>query len=183
MTNININRRKFLKTASMIAAAAAVLPSVSTIAGVLTDAARLQDAERKVFEKVMKISLVTEGTKLVDPNTLPLIPTLEGALLAGMPPHIREGLRGGVFYFNDGPKEKYGKTFVELSDKDATQFIEEWADSDAVPHRALAFGLKKLSVLSYWAIPNTWAPLGYGGPVTEKWGLKSLGNTPEPTTV
>ena len=42
-------------------------------------------------------------------------------------------------------------------------------------------GIKKLTVLAYWAIPNTWGPLGYDGPVSEKWGVSSLGNTPEPT--
>ncbi|WP_277987746.1 hypothetical protein [Marinobacterium iners] len=41
-------------------------------------------------------------------------------------------------------------------------------------------GLKKLTTLSYWAIPDTWQPLGYDGPVSDKWNLPSLGNTPEP---
>jgi hypothetical protein len=97
-----------------------------------------------------------------------------------MEPHILEGLKGGIAYFNNGPKTNYGKTFVELSDKQAAAFCDAWADSDEVPHRALAMGLKKLVSLAYWANPPTWEPLGYGGPVTEKWNLVSLGNAPLP---
>lgn len=178
---IQLNRRRFLKAATSIAAAFALLPLERASAGILTDASRLTASERKVFEKILKISLPVAGSSLVDPASLPVIATLEAALLAGMAPHIREGLRGGVGYFNDGAKAGFGKAFVDLSDADATRFMDAWSDGEQVPQRALAMGLKKLTVLAYWAIPNTWAPLGYDGPISERSGLKSLGNAPEPT--
>ena len=136
--------------------------------------------EQAVFKKMLAIALPTEGTTLVNPATVPVIPTIEGALLAGMPPHSRKGLNQGIHYFNQSAEKAYGKPFTKLSDADATAFVDAWADSDVAPHRALAMGIKKLTVLAYWAIPNTWAPLGYDGPVSEKWGLKKRGVTPEP---
>ncbi|MET4162722.1 hypothetical protein ABIE61_002583 [Marinobacterium sp. MBR-111] len=180
MNTMMINRRKFLQTASMVAAAVSLLPAVSSMAGILTEEAKLNDLERDVFAKLLRISLPTEGSSLVDPATLPVLPTLENALLAGMAPHIRQGLRGGIGYFNDGAVKAFGKTFVQLDDDKAARFCDQWADSDSAPQRALAMGLKKLTTLSYWAIPDTWQPLGYDGPVSDKWNLPSLGNTPEP---
>jgi len=180
MNNLMISRRKFLQTASMVAAAVSVLPGLSAVAGVLTEESKMTELERSVFEKLLKISLPTSGTALVDPATLPVLPTLEGALLAGMAPHIRQGLRGGIGFFNDGAAQAFGAAFIDLSDEDASRFVDRWTDSDSVPERALAMGLKKLTVLAYWAIPTTWGPLGYDGPVSDKWQLPSLGNSPEP---
>ncbi|TCK06990.1 twin-arginine translocation signal domain-containing protein [Marinobacterium mangrovicola] len=180
MNNLMISRRKFLQTASMVAAAVSVLPGINAFSGVLTEDSRMTDLERQVFGKMLQIALPTDGSSLVAPSSLPVQPTLEQALLAGMAPHIRQGLRGGIGYFNEGPVEQFGGTFVELNDADASRFVDQWADSNEVPQRALAMGLKKLTVLAYWAIPDTWAPLGYDGPVSDKWNLPSLGNTPEP---
>lgn len=180
MNNLMISRRRFIKTASIVAAAVSVLPTLKSFAGALTDEARMTDLERSVFDKLLKISLPTAGSSLIDPATLPVLQTLEGALLAGMAPHIRQGLRGGIGYFNEGAIKDFGSAFVNLSDADATRFCDRWADSDNLPERALAMGLKKLTVLAYWAIPNTWVPLGYDGPVSDKWKLPTLGNAPEP---
>lgn len=180
MNNLMISRRSFIKTASIVAAAVSILPSLNAFAVELSNGARLTDLERSVFDKLLRISLPTGGSSLIDPATLPVLQTLEGALLAGMESHIRQGLRGGMSYFNDGAIKEFGATFVNLSDADATRFCDRWADSNNPPERALAMGLKKLTVLAYWAIPNTWVPLGYDGPVSDKWKLPSLGNAPEP---
>ena len=137
-------------------------------------------SEYQVMNRLMQVQLASEGTDLVRASEIPVMQTLDAALMATMAPHILEGLKGGIAYFNDGPKAFYGKPFVELSDKQAAAFCDTWADSDEVPQRALAMGLKKLIGLAYWANPPTWEPLGYGGPVTEKWNLVSLGNAPLP---
>lgn len=180
MIDTTLNRRAFLKALTSIAAAAAVLPLIPVSAGILTDENKMDDLEKKVFSKLIQVCLPTQGTNLVDPSTLPVLATIEGALLAGMAPHIRQGLRGGIGYFNSATKDQFGSEFVELSESKAARFIDDWSGSDQIPHRALAMGLKKLTVLAYWAIPNTWAPLGYDGPVTDKAGFKIYGNAPEP---
>ena len=180
MSHINNQRRQFLKLATAITATVMSCSSMQVMAGILTDENKMDATEQAVFKKMLAIALPTEGTTLVNPATLPVIPTIEGALLEGMPPHIRKGLNQGIHYFNQSAEKAYGKPFTKLSDADATAFVDAWADSDVAPHRALAMGIKKLTVLAYWAIPNTWAPLGYDGPVSEKWGLKKRGVTPEP---
>lgn len=180
MSDINSQRRQFLKLATAISVTVVSLSPMQVMAGILTDENKMDATEQAVFKKMLTIALPTNGTNLIDPASLPVIPTIEGALLAGMPPHIRKGLNQGIHYFNQGPQKTYGNSFTELSDADATAFVDEWAASDAAPHRALAMAIKKLTVLAYWAIPDTWAPLGYSGPVSEKWGLKYRGVTPEP---
>lgn len=180
MNNIMISRRDLIKTASIVAAAFSILPSLNAFSAEQTDDARMTDLERKVFDKLLKIALPTDGSLLIDPATLPVLQTLENALLVGMAPHIRQGLRGGIGYFNDGAVKDFGATFLKLSDEDAIRFCDRWAASNSPPERALSMGLKKLTVLAYWAIPDTWGPLGYGGPVSDKWKLPSLGNAPEP---
>ena len=39
-----------------------------------------------------------------------------GLLLATMEPHILAGLKGGIAYFNDGPRAQFGQPFVALGD-------------------------------------------------------------------
>ena len=158
MSHINNQRRQFLKLATAITATVMSCSSMQVMAGILTDENKMDATEQAVFKKMLAIALPTEGTTLVNPATLPVIPTIEGALLAGMPPHIRKGLNQGIHYFNQSAEKAYGKPFTKLSDADATAFVDAWADSDVAPHRALAMGIKKLTVLAYWAIPNTWAP-------------------------
>jgi len=174
-----MNRRAFIKAATLLSVAVSALPSFS-FAGLLTDDAKLTEEERQIFGKILTVSLPTEGSVLIDPKTLPVLPTLEGALLAGMEPHIRQGVRGGALYLSTEAAALYGKPFAELSDEQAAEFLDKWGGSNAVPERALAVGLKKLVLLAYWAIPDTWAPIGYDGEVSDKWGIPALGNTPEP---
>ena len=180
MSQMNNQRRQFLKLATAITATVMSCSSMQVMAGILTEDNKMDKTERAVFEKMLAIALPTEGSSLVDPASLPVISTIEGALLAGMPPHIRKVLRQGIYYFNQSAEKAFGKPFSQLSDHDATSFVDQWAASDAAPHRALSMGIKKLTVLAYWAIPTTWAPLNYDGPVSDKWGLKKRGVTPEP---
>ena len=180
MNNLSLSCRRFLQAASSIAVAAASLSATSSVAGILTADNKMSALERQLLQKMLNISLPTKGSILVDPATLPVLDVLESALLAGMAADIRAGLRGGIGYFNDSAKAEYGKPFVALNDTDATRFVDAWSDGNTEPQRALAMGLKKLTVLAYWAIPNSWAPLGYNGPISDRAGLKSLGNAPEP---
>ena len=88
MSHINNQRRQFLKLATAITATVMSCSSMQVMAGILTDENKMDATEQAVFKKMLAIALPTEGTTLVNPATLPVIPTIEGALLAGMPPHI-----------------------------------------------------------------------------------------------
>ncbi len=182
MTHIaSMGRRDFLKFASIAAGLAAFSGMPRVALGALPPGIRfMNESEYAVFHRLMEVMLPVRGTALAQLDQIPVMQTLDGALLATMEPHILQGLKGGVQFFNDGPKAAFGKRFVELTDEEAARFCDNWADSNQVPHRALAMGLKKLVGLSYWANPPTWEAIGYDGPVSKRWGLKPLGNTPMP---
>lgn len=181
----HMGRRDFLKFSSIAAGLAGAMASGllnprDAFAALPAGIKFMSESEYSVFRRVMEIMLPTEGSKLVPLRDIPVLQTVDAALLATMEPHILQGLKGGIAYFNQGPVANFGKPFVELSDADAAHFMDTWADSKEVPQRALAVGLKKLVGLGYFANPPTWAPLGYDGPVSDRWGLKPQGNAPMP---
>lgn len=179
-----LSRRDFLKAAGSLAMVASVstglLVTAQARADIPAEIRVMSTSEYGVMHRLMEVALPTAGTPLVPTVNLPVMQTLDAALLEKMEPHLLAGLKEGIAYFNAGPREEYGKPFIELTDGEAAAFCDAWADSDEVPQRALAMGLKKLVGLAYWANPPTWEPLGYGGPVTKKWNLESLGNAPLP---
>ncbi|MBD5802796.1 hypothetical protein AZOA_22260 [Azoarcus sp. Aa7] len=180
-----MGRRDFLRFGATAAGLAAVsatglLAPVTARAALPSGIKVMTEGELAVFQRLLAVMLPTEGSTLVPPARIPVMQTLDAALLATMEPHILRGLKGGIGYFNEGPLAGYGKRFAELSDADASRFCDEWANAAEAPHRALSMGLKKLVGLAYWANPPTWAPLGYDGPVSRKWGLEPLGNAPLP---
>lgn len=183
-----LSRRDFLKFAAASAALgglasmglAAAAPSTAQ-AGVPDGIRFMGEAEYKVFHRLMQVTLPVEGTSLAPLADIPVMKTLDGALLGVMAPHELHGLKEGIKVFEDGPVQAYGKRFTELGDKEAAAFCDAWADSAQPMQRGLATGLKKLVSLSYWANPPTWSALGYDGPVTKRWGLRSIGNAPMPT--
>lgn len=173
-----LSRRSFMRISG---AGALALGSGISFAALPNGVKFMGEAEADIFLRVAQVTLPVAGSQLLPWTPEGLLQTLDGALLATMEPHILVGLKGGMQYFNDGPKAVYGKRFTQLSDEEATKFCDLWSDSGQPPQRGLTMGLKKLVQLSYWANPATWAPLGYDGPMTKRLGLKSLGNAPMPT--
>lgn len=178
-----INRRDFMLAAAAIAGTvgvAFIVPMSNAFAALPKGIRVMGEEEYVVFQRLMEVMLPVKGTPLVQLSKVPVMQTLDGALLATMPPHVWNGLKGGVKYFNEGPKAEFGKKFVELTNAEAERFLNKWANSAEVPQRALAMGLKKLVGLAYWANPPTWKPLGYDGPISKKSRLVSYGNAPMP---
>ncbi len=69
--------------------------------------------------------------------------------------------------------------FSSLNDADAFEYVERWQNGVSM-QRGIVTVFKKLLYASYWRDPSTWAPVGFEGPVSEQWGLPSLGNAPFP---
>jgi len=174
-----LQRRDFLRFAG--AAAVTAVTSGASRAALPPGVKFMNESEAAIFTRLAQVVLPVAGSPLIPWTPEGLLPTLDGALLATMEPHILTGLKGGMQYFNDGPMDLYKKRFTELDDAEATQFCDAWSNSELPPQRGLTMGLKKLVQLSYWANPASWAPLGYDGPMTKRLGLKSLGNAPLPT--
>jgi hypothetical protein len=179
-----LSRRDFIKfglaAGALASVGAAALRPLDAWAALPPGIKFMSEAEHKVFARLLEVMLPVGGSALVPLKDIPVLQTLDAALLGTMEPHILQGLKKGIAYFNDGPQSGFGKRFVDLDDAQAARFCDAWAGSAEVPQRALAMGLKKLVGLAYWANPPTWAPLGYDGPVSKSWGLKSLGNAPMP---
>ncbi len=178
-------RRDFLKLSSLAAGLAAasaggLLVPGRALAAVPDGIAHMTPGEYAVFHRLMEVLLPTEGSTLVPPQDLPVLQTVDGGFLAGMPPHVLDVVKGGVAYFNEAPKAAFGKPFTDLSDADAVAFCDAMASSDEAPARGLFTALKFLVVTAYWAIPPAWVPTGFDGPVFDKWGLEYAGNAPLP---
>jgi hypothetical protein len=174
-----LNRRHFLQAAAALGATAGAIGTASATPPPMKF---VGETEARVFQKLLDVMLPVEGSPLVPPAQIPVLQTLDAALLGTMEPHILQGLKGGIGYWNDGPKAQFGRTFVDLGNADATRFCDLWANGTEVPQRALSMGLKKLVSLAYFANPPTWGPLGYGGPTTRARKIPSLGNAPMPRT-
>jgi hypothetical protein len=175
-----IDRRAFLKGLAAAGGLAALGLGGPADAATHVGFKFMTAAEEAVFRRLTEVSLPVSGTALAPLTDVPVLATLDAALLGAMEPHVLEGLRGGIRMFEDGPREQYGKPFSQLGDKEAAAFCDAWGNSADMDRRGLVTGLKKLVALSYWANPPTWAALGYDGPVSAKWGLKSIGNAPMP---
>lgn len=179
-----MDRRAFLRFSSvattlMATGVASVMPNAAH-AKVPDGIAHMTADEYAVWHRLMRALLPSDGSTLVDPETLPVLQTVDGAFLATLPPNVLANLKGGVAFFNQAPTEAFGKPFVDLSNEEAAQFCDALASSDEVPARALFTALKFLTVTAYWAIPPTWEPVGFQGPVSEAWGLEYAGNQPLP---
>lgn len=178
-------RRNFLKISSvaaglMAAGVTGVIGPVSALAALPEGINHMTESEHAVFHRLMEVLLPTDGSTLVSPKELPVLQTVDGGFLAGMPPHVLNVVKGGVAYFNDAPKKQLGKPFTDLSDAEAVGFCDALATSEDPAARGLFTALKFLVVTAYWAIPPAWGPTGFDGPVTEKWGLEYQGNAPLP---
>ncbi len=183
-------RREFLKMSALIAGWAVLETQVGAGVWATREAQAAEMVpeginhmtayEYKVMKRLQDVMLPLDGTPF--PNDVPVLQVLDAALLAGMPPHILSGLKGGIQYFDAGPKKHFkGRHFTDLTDEEAVEFLARWSDGEAPPHRGLAMGLKKLIGLSYWSNPATWPSLGYGGPYSKRAGVELLGNAPRPS--
>lgn len=179
-----MGRRDFLRVASVATGLAATglasLAPTTAVAQVPAGIVHMTADEYAVWHRLMRALLPTEGSTLVDPETLPVLQTVDGAFLATLPAPVLANLKGGVAYFNDAAKGPFGKPFVELTNEEAAQYCDALASSDEVPARALFSALKFLTVTAYWAIPPAWAPIGFQGPVAKAWDLEVYENAPLP---
>lgn len=172
-----LDRRNFMKFSL---AAAALLAAGGASASIPDGIRYIGGGEYAVFERLMTAMFPTDGTKLAPLSQIPVMQTLDAALLAGMRPAALDGLKAGIRFFEQGPLGIYGKTFSALDEHQAAAFCDAWEASGDPMQRGLTTALKKLVALSYWANPPTWAALGYDGPVSRSWKLVAQGNAPAP---
>ena len=70
-------------------------------------------------------------------------------------------------------------SFIKLDQASAVGYVDRWQSGNEL-QRGVMTALKKLVYTAYWRDERTWAAVSFDGPVSDKWGLKNLGNAPMP---
>lgn len=140
----------------------------------------LSAAEYHLFRRATAALLPTDGRRLAPVAKIPVLENID-SMLALLAPAVRDELSIGLALFDHGALVSgwHGKRFVDLDDAQALDYFDRWAIGNTI-QRTLATVIKKIVYVAYWRDPNTWPPIEFDGPVSDRWGLTSLGNAPLP---
>ena len=132
------------------------------------------------FTYFSRILLPTDGTEMVALEKVPVIANLDH-LFMSMDAKVRSDLGMVIDLFEHASLITgwYFSRFSRMSPEDAVIYIDAWQSGHPIQQGIITV-LKKLVYASYWREEITWAPLEFDGPVSEKWGLPSLGEAPLP---
>ena len=138
----------------------------------------LSDAEYHLFLRCQQVLQPTTGSALLSADLVPVVANIQHTLrlLDGA---IRKQLATGLLLFDNAAVFSHGCRFVDLSDRDGQRYFDQWGRGQVL-QRTLATAIKQLVYSAYWREPATWSAVEFDGPVTDKWGLQSLGNAPMP---
>ena len=173
-----LTRRQLFKSGAMLGPLLA-LPAQALAAddAVPAGITSLSPLEYRVLNRLRIILLPVQNFELPSTTEVPVMANLDD-LIGKLSAFPRQLLRLGLRAF------EYGSwyTFTRFSNKDndaAFRQVESW-QSGLFFQRGLMSDIKTLVTFAYWRDPRTWTLLEYDGPVTEKWGIKRLGNAPLP---
>ncbi len=138
----------------------------------------LSAGEYHLFDRARQVLLPVEGTALTPSDQVPVVRNVQ-ALLNNLDPATRKEMGTGLGLFDNAAVLSHGRRFVDLSDAEARAYFDSWGRASVI-QRTLATVIKQLIYSAYWQEPATWAPTGFDGPVSDKWGLAYLGNAPLP---
>ncbi|MFN3713116.1 MAG: transcriptional initiation protein Tat [Alcanivoracaceae bacterium] len=136
--------------------------------------------ELRVLTKFTRAVLPTQRHGL--PDCITEIPTLKNmdTMVGNMAPTQRELLALGLWVYEYRPMASFKfSRFSSLSDERAHAYVVALQEGNFV-ERGLTTTLKAVVTLNYWRDPRTWEALDYWGAVTERWGVRRLGNAPLP---
>lgn len=177
-----LNRRAFLKAGLGMALSTSTVLTLgcSSEAPVDPKLKSLSAGQQALFQRLIEILLPTSGTSLAPAESVPVLANID-QLFAGLDEKVRGDLAGATTLFEYGSLLLGGhfSRFTRLNDADAVAYIDAWQNGNSI-QRGVVSTLKKLVYASYWRDEKTWAPVQFDGPVTERWGISSLGNTPLP---
>ena len=124
--------------------------------------------------------LPLSGTRLASIDTVPVLHNID-AMMGLLSQSVRKELAAGLAVFDYAALVSgwHGKRFIDLDSNEAVAYFDRWSQGNSV-QRALATVIKKFVYVAYWRDPATWPAIEFDGPVSDRWGLPSLGNTPMP---
>ncbi|HVL02313.1 MAG TPA: twin-arginine translocation signal domain-containing protein [Dongiaceae bacterium] len=176
------SRRRFLKGSVAVAMATSTVLTLGCGSPdpVQPDLKALSPTQQQLFARLTSVLLPTAGTTLFPVEQTPVLRNLDH-LFEGLDEKVRGDLGGaiGLFEYGSLVLGGYFSRFSKLSDTDAVAYIESWQNGNSI-QRGIITTLKKLVYASYWREESTWVAVDYDGPVSERWGIPSLGNAPLP---
>jgi hypothetical protein len=179
-----LTRRAFLSssvritamTAAVLALPGQVLAAGSS-GGVPTAIKNLSPLEYRVFDKLRLVMLPTEKYSLPSSTEIPVMENVD-VWVGHLNKRARLLVRLGAETLEYGTLWRFSR-FSQMSDDAAQRRVHAWQTGNVL-ERGVASSLKMLLTLGYWQDARTWPSLQYDGPVTNKWGIRRLGNAPMP---
>lgn len=140
----------------------------------------LSASEYHLFARSLPVLLPVQGTALPAVSEIPVLETID-SMIGMLAPGVRKELAAGLTLFDHGALVSgwHGKRFVDLDDEAVHDYFERWSRGNTI-QKALATVVKKFVYVAYWRDPRTWPAIEFDGPVSDRWGIPSLGNTPLP---
>jgi len=179
-----LSRRRLLTTGAQAAAATATLLALpgrvlaaDKTDGVPTSIKHLSEVEYRVFDKLRIVMLPTQKYALPSSTEVPVMDNVD-AWVGKLNQRTRLLLTVGSQTLEYGSLYRFSR-FSAMSEATALKHVHNW-QTGTVLQRVVISTLKMLLTLSYWQDIRTWPSLQYDGPVTVKWGIRSLGNAPMP---
>jgi hypothetical protein len=140
----------------------------------------LTEEEVRIVSKFTRAVLPTARHGL--PDCITEVPTVKNVdiMVGNMAPTQRDLLALGLWVFEYRPMASFKfSRFSRLDDERAHAYVVAMQEG-AFFERGLTTTIKALITLNYWRDPRTWDALEYSGPVSERWGVRRLGNAPLP---
>lgn len=178
-----LSRRRFLISGVRIAAAAGAMAALpgqvlgAEKSGLPQGIKNISEMEYRVFDKLRVVMLPTEKFDLPSSEEIPVMQNLD-VWVGKLNQRTRLLLTLGARTIEYGSLYRFSR-FSAMSDKTAAKHVHNWQTGNVL-QRGVISSLKMLITLSYWQDIRTWPSLQYDGPVTEKWGIRRLGNAPLP---
>ncbi|MDF2445700.1 MAG: hypothetical protein K0S46_936 [Moraxellaceae bacterium] len=181
-----LSRRRFLTTGirataavgAFVALPAQALAAGETAPGGLPSGIKnLSLLEYRVFDKLRIVMLPTEKFELPSSQEIPVMQNVD-VWVGKLNQRTRTLLMLGSQTIEYGSLYRFSR-FSQMSDAKAARHVNNWQTGNVL-QRGVMSSLKMLLTLGYWQDVRTWPALQYDGPVTEKWGIRRLGNAPMP---
>jgi len=184
---IRVGRRPVLKAA--LIGGAALAAGVGGMASWLSTPVRqpvplpaglqiLNPDEYQLLQRLVDVLLPQEGSGLFPSEQVAVVENFD--LIVNRTAYYFGILRHGIRLLDYSPLVTgYGCRLVDLEDRQLLSLVADWGDGNMI-QRAVIGTIRRLLFVSYWRDERTWEPVGYDGPVSDKWGLQALGYAPMP---
>lgn len=169
-----LSRRGLLKSSVLTGIGLATLSTIGC-----SDSSSIASKQAPVFQHLASIMFPANDT-LVAVADIPILENIDH-LLSLFPQAVQGDLDVAVSLFDYGAIVLgwHFSRFNQLNESSAVAYVNEWQNGNEL-QRGIVTALKKLVYTAYWQDEKTWSAVHFDGPVSDKWGLKKLGNAPMP---